>query len=66
MTTKPGANTMMIDASTVAMADTTIIARLARMRSTSAPSGAVAAMPTSAPMVITRPISAGDQFSDCR
>ena len=59
-------NTITSEASTVAMAATTTIARLARMRSTSAPSGAVAAMPTSAPMVITRPISDGDHFSDCR
>ena len=57
---------MTIDASTVVTADTATIARLALMRSTSAPSGAVAAMPTSAPMVITRPISAGDQCFDCR
>jgi hypothetical protein len=62
----PGANRMTIDASTTATADTTIIERLARMRSTSAPSGAVAAMPTSAPMVITSPICEGDQFSDWR
>jgi hypothetical protein len=62
----PGANRITIEASTTATAATTIIERLARMRSTSAPSGAVAAIPTSAPIVITRPICDGDQFSDCR
>ena len=64
--TNPGANRITIDARTVMTADTATIERLALMRSTSAPSGAVAAIPTSAPIVITRPICDGDHFSDCR
>ena len=62
----PGATTMTSEARTVATAETATIVRLARMRSTSAPSGAVAAIPASAPTVITRPICDGDHPFDCR
>ena len=48
-------------ASVMTIAAATTIARLARVRSTNAPSGVVTAIPAMPPMVMTTPISAGDQ-----